>query len=177
MVEDLQAKVRSQRSVLEKIMGYVPLYHGYKEKELRRESDRILRKHIFEILDNAKRNLKKSQTGLVENDKIEYAQKTDKLITICETLSQRINHAESGYSGFWDAVKIKEDHLDRLYEIDSEIATASEDIKNFIETLPSQIAEDNAISENYSKINGKLEALDKILSKRHEFLRGVNVDG
>ena len=50
-MEDYRVKVKTQKSTLEKIMGYIPLYHGYKEKELRRESDKILRNFIFQISD------------------------------------------------------------------------------------------------------------------------------
>ncbi len=41
--KDYLGKVKGERSLLERIMGYVPGYHGYKEKELRRESDRLVR--------------------------------------------------------------------------------------------------------------------------------------
>ena len=38
--EDYLKKVKRERGLLEKIMSYIPGYRGYKEKELRRESDR-----------------------------------------------------------------------------------------------------------------------------------------
>jgi hypothetical protein len=174
-MEDLQAKVKSERSVLEKIMGYVPLYHGYKEKELRRESDKILRNFIFQNLDESTQNLKKTQTELVDSDKMKFAGLVDKTITKCDTISQRINHAESGYSGFWDATKIKEDDLDKLYELDEGIAELSlgtkESTKEFL-TSSKSIESENTFNPLENKITYNLERIEDQLSKRHALLHG-----
>ena len=40
---DLYERVSEDRSWLEKIVGKIPGYKGYKEKEMRRESDKLLR--------------------------------------------------------------------------------------------------------------------------------------
>ena len=51
---DYLGKVKGERGLLEKIMGYVPGYKGYKEKELRRESDRLVRMETVNRLKAAK---------------------------------------------------------------------------------------------------------------------------
>lgn len=174
-MEDLQAKVKSERSVLEKIMGYVPLYHGYKEKELRRESDKILRNFIFQNLNESTQNLKKTQTALVDSDKIKIAGLVDKTITKCDTVAQRVNRAESGYSGFWDATKINEKDLDKLYELDEGIAQFSlgtkESTNEFLR-LSNSIETENTLNPIQHKISYNLEQIEDQLSKRHALLHG-----
>jgi len=165
-MKDLQAEVREQKSQLEKIMKYIPLYHGYKEKELRRESDRLLRNHIFEILSDAKKNLKKSQNEFLENDQIGTAKNLDKVISYFDTVSQKINHAEAGYSGFWDAIKIKENDLEKLYQIDEKIADIAEKAKNQTPNL----------SKNKSKtlddLQHSVETIEIEIENRKRFLKG-----
>ena len=174
-MEDLHAKVKSERSVLEKIMGYIPLYHGYKEKELRRESDKILRNFIFQNLNESTQNLKKTQTELVDSNKIKFAQNLDKTITKCDTVAQRINRAESGYSGFWDATKINENDLDKLYELDEGIAELSfgtkESTREFL-TSSKSIESENTFNPLENKISYSLERIEDQLSKRHALLHG-----
>ena len=43
MTDDLMNKAKDQMNVLERVVAGVPGYKGYKEKELRRETDKTLR--------------------------------------------------------------------------------------------------------------------------------------
>ncbi|MEM1673716.1 MAG: hypothetical protein QXN24_03585 [Candidatus Bathyarchaeia archaeon] len=52
-------RIHEERSLLERIVGYIPGYRGYKEKELRRESDRLVRMDVVNRLKAAKDLLKK----------------------------------------------------------------------------------------------------------------------
>lgn len=173
-MEDLRAKVKERRSFLEKVMNYIPLYHGYKQKELRRESDRLLRNYIHQILVDAKSNLNDIQNSLVENDKIDDAKKMDKFIIKFETISQKINHAEAGYAGFWDADKIKENELDKLYEIDNNMATIANDAKTTIADFAKKTANTKSnIDTDLAQISEKLQKLEDEMSNRKNFLHGM----
>jgi hypothetical protein len=52
--KDYLAKIKEERTLTEKIIGYIPGYRGYKEKELRRESDRLVRMDVVNRLKDAK---------------------------------------------------------------------------------------------------------------------------
>ena len=171
-MEDLFSKVKSKRSPLERIMSYIPLYHGYKEKELRRESDRILRVHIYQILSDAKQAIKKTQIKLVKNKQTEIAKSMDELITKCDTISQKINRAEGGYSGFWDATKIKETELERLYQIDAALASTAEKVKQEVKVMLEKSSEQSfAINDD---IIQSIESFDEQMTSRTELLRGFS---
>ena len=47
-MDDLLEKAKSQQGKLEEMASKLPIYAGYKEKELRRETDRILRQRAHE---------------------------------------------------------------------------------------------------------------------------------
>lgn len=53
-------KVRGEMALLEKIMSYILGYRGYKERELRGESDRLVRMEAVNKLKSAKRIFRKN---------------------------------------------------------------------------------------------------------------------
>ena len=44
---DVYSDVKGQMRLSERIAAFIPGFHGYKEKELRRESDRLIRNHLY----------------------------------------------------------------------------------------------------------------------------------
>ena len=57
---DVVEKVKEERSLSEKILSYIPGYSGYKEKELRRETDKLVRDQAVMKLKDAKVALNES---------------------------------------------------------------------------------------------------------------------
>lgn len=57
--KDYVKEVHEERGILERIMGYIPGYRGYKEKELRRESDRLVRMEAVNRLKTAKTTIRR----------------------------------------------------------------------------------------------------------------------
>ncbi|MGB9842126.1 MAG: hypothetical protein ACPLKZ_05305, partial [Candidatus Bathyarchaeales archaeon] len=58
--KDYLEKIKGERTLLEKIMSYIPGYSGYKEKELRRESDRLVRMEVVNRLKAAKMDFRRA---------------------------------------------------------------------------------------------------------------------
>jgi hypothetical protein len=54
--KDVYAQAKGQMRLSERIEAFLPGFRGYKEKELRRESDKLLRNHIYMKLTHAKDN-------------------------------------------------------------------------------------------------------------------------
>jgi hypothetical protein len=169
-MEDLRVKTRGQLDILERIMLRIPLYHGYKEKEMRRESDSLLRNYIYQNLLDAKQNLKKKQSQLVENDQMSVAKKIDKIIVSCDTIAERIHHAEGGYSGIWDAIKIKEKELDEMYQFDMDVAVISDATKTHSKELLAEAPE--KLDEQLSTITQKIDSLGEKMTSRTNLLNG-----
>jgi len=109
--KDYLGKVRREMGLMEKILSYIPGYRGYKEKELRRESDRLVRMEAVNRLREAKALLRKSLANPSVAQKIssEDAWRLDTLMMRLDRVTQRIDRAVAGYAGMFDAVKVKED--------------------------------------------------------------------
>lgn len=111
--------VKGELSGFEKLVAKIPGYSGYKEKELRREADHLLRDHIVNRMRSAKIQLDGLQQDLIAGAKYDLLDETGSAATQIQMFIDRVRTASYGYGGLFDAVKIKEDDLDRVYEFDS----------------------------------------------------------
>jgi hypothetical protein len=79
-------------------------------------------------------------------------------------VAERINHADYGYSGFFDSTKIREPELDRMYEFD---ATILEDIETFqgeISEFKDELESGN-FDNSYQRVFSLRRTLDQIDKK------------
>src|SRR5881396_4051253 len=83
---------RSQTGLLEKIELIIPGFRGYKEKELRRESDKLVRNQIYQRLYEAEALVKDTYRDLVNQGANDSWDATDHLIARMDRITQRINH-------------------------------------------------------------------------------------
>src|SRR3989442_15357312 len=130
---------RSQTGLLEKIELVIPGFRGYKEKELRRESDRLLRNLIYQKLTDAEAQVKDSYRALVNEGASEAWDDTDHLIARMDRINERINHSEYGYAGFFDAMKVKEPDLDRMMAFDDQLLQQVDTVTQAVAALKDSI--------------------------------------
>lgn len=102
--------------LLEKLELIVPGFKGYKEKEIRREQDKALRKRLARALQDFKYDL----IGMEEeySEDLKRVKSVEILVGRVQKLEDKIEHADYGYAGFFDLIHIDEDKLDQLYQHD-----------------------------------------------------------
>jgi hypothetical protein len=122
-------KARAGQNVLERIANHIPGFKGYREKELRRDADRLQREYLATRLEQSKKPLDDlasaaSRVGALDaiND-IETARKR------LDKVTARIRYADRGYSAFFDTIKIKEDALERVYRFDLALMDGVEQVR------------------------------------------------
>jgi len=173
--KDYLEKVRGERGLLERIMGYVPGYRGYKEKELRRESDRLVRMEIVNRLRDAKTIFRRSFANpaavqrLSEEDRYRY----DVLLSRLDRVTQRIDRAAAGYAGFFDAVKVREDKLNQVLQYDVNLIEKAESIRVDVERIAGMDVGGLEWKQALDSLTSKVEELDRLIDQRSEILRGL----
>ncbi|MBN1259848.1 MAG: hypothetical protein JXB35_04125 [Anaerolineae bacterium] len=115
------------------IANVVPGYKGYKQKELRREADKLLRDTIVSRMRTVKTQLDGLQQELIGAGKIDLLDETGSAATQLQMFIDRVRTAAYGYGGFFDAVRIKEDDLDRVYQFDAALLDYAERIEGAID--------------------------------------------
>jgi len=173
--KDYLGKVRAERSLLERIMGYIPGYRGYKEKELRRESDRLVRTEAVNRLKDAKNAIRRKFANplIVQKLSSEDAWRFDALTARLDRVTQRIDRAVAGYAGMFDAIKVKEDKLDTVIEHDLGLIEKAESLKADVEKSVSLEPGKDEWKAAMDELISKVEELDGLVDKRSEILRGL----
>src|SRR4030066_1012667 len=112
--KDVYTKAKGEMRLSERILAAIPGFHGYKEKELRRESDKLIRNHLYLKLSESKSDLKTIFQKLADRRYFDVLTDMDRLVAKMDRVVEKVNHASYGYSGFFDVVKGKEETLDRI---------------------------------------------------------------
>ena len=118
----------------------IPGYNGYKEKELRREADKLLRMEVAGKLDDQRKRLSELQMQLISQAQIEYVDDLERAVMKLQLLIDRIKTASYGYAGLFDAVKVKEEQLDALYEFDNQMLDLVDEIAADVDQVSSAIS-------------------------------------
>jgi hypothetical protein len=173
--KDYLGKVRGERGLLEKIMGYIPGYRGYKEKELRRESDRLVRMEVVNRLKTAKTAFRRTfvNPSAVQKLSGDDAYKFDALNYRLDRVTQRIDRAVAGYAGMFDAVKVKEDKLDSVIQHDVSLIEKAEAVKADVEKVANIEPGTDEWRTAMDALISKVDELDRIVDERSNLLRGL----
>ncbi|MEW6592820.1 MAG: hypothetical protein AB1305_03975, partial [Candidatus Hadarchaeota archaeon] len=122
-------KVEGEKATLEKISLAIPGFRGYKLKEMRREADKIIRDNIHRRLADSKSSLREIFQRLAINKITGPMGELDRVIAKFDRVAELINHAPYGYAGFFNAVKIEEDDLERMIDFDMKMVDSAKEIE------------------------------------------------
>lgn len=173
--KDYLGKVKGERTLLEKIMSYVPGYRGYKEKELRRESDRLVRMEVVNRLKAAKTDFRRAlaNPSAVQKLSSDDAYRFEAFNARIDRVTQRIDRAVAGYAGMFDAVKVKENKLDAVIRHDLSLIEKAEAIKACVESANKLELGTEEWRSAMDTVIAAIEELDKLVDERVSILRGL----
>lgn len=103
---------------IDKIGSIIPGYRGYKDREMRRDTDRLLRNAVVKILADKRPVLDRVIADSAKGGRLEHLDHLNQIKRRVDNLATQIRTAPAGYSGFFDTVQVKAEDLDRLYQFD-----------------------------------------------------------
>jgi DNA repair exonuclease SbcCD ATPase subunit len=159
----------------ERIAAALPGFRGYKEKELRRESDKLIRNNLTLKLTKDKDSVKSISQKIADKRYMDVLTDVDRLNAKMDRITEKVNHASYGYAGFYDTVKIKEDSLDRMITFDNQLLDEVNALTAAIEDLKTQLLSNNFanLKDKIQAITDKFELLEDTFDKREEVIQGV----
>ncbi len=173
---DVLSNVQGQMRLSERIAAFIPGFRGYKEKEIRRESDRLIRNHLTLKLTTDKNDLKEISQKLADRRYFDVMTYMDRLQAKMDRVVEKVNHASYGYSGFFDAVKVKEDSLDRMIDFDNKLIGGVDALDAEITGFKADLASGNTsnLSTRVQAVTDKLENFEDTFDQRNAVIIGVN---
>ena len=173
--KDVYAQAKSQMRLSERIAAALPGFRGYKEKELRRESDKLVRNNLYLKLTKDKDNIKSISQKIADKRYMDVLTDIDRLTAKMDRITEKVNHASYGYAGFYDIVKIKEENLDRMITFDNQLLEEVNALTASIEDLKTQLLSNNFanLKDKIQTIADKFELLEDTFDKREQVILGV----
>lgn len=162
------------RNVVERILNYIPGFHGYLQKEYRRESDQLARNWMADKLQQSKRGLDDYMRALVDKGQIDGLPLCDRLKSRLDTLRSRMKGDVQGYSGFFDFVRIGEQELDEVYNLDMSLMEEVESLAGDIKTVASSSDGPQSI---IPKLQQQLDDVEQTYNQRGDLLKGLVPEG
>jgi hypothetical protein len=169
-MSDAYERIKGEQGLVEKIVSYIPGYHGYKEKELRRETDKLVREFSVQKLKEAKVALNEAIREVSDSGNIGAFQYANRTMAVLDRVTNKIEHADYGYSGFFDAIKVKEDKLDKLIEFDYTLVDICKSIQ---ETAPA-VAGQPEMGKAFDDFRKKLLGVESTLNNRESVIFEVS---
>lgn len=154
----VRKEMKGELSLFERIAMYIPLYRGYRERNLRREQDRAVRNLVATSLQGAKSDLASIQRMLIGQQDL--MMDLERIRTKVDRYEVKVKKAVNGYSGFHDAVKISDSDLDDLVKWDAQLV---EGIEQFREVAGDLLDAADAEAVAKRDVRGIERAIDEMI--------------
>jgi len=170
---DFLERIKGAMGGLESFVSKVPGYKGYKEKEQRREADKLLRDHLVRQFEEQQRKLNDQKLQLLSSGLIELVDDLDRASTRLESFIIKLRTASRGYAGLFDAIKVNEEELDALYNFDNALLEGVPRLEASISNLSSAIMAKEGVPQAIADLVALTGELNDAWAKREDVLTGT----
>jgi hypothetical protein len=141
-MSDLYDKVTGYQDIFKKILGKVPGFSGYIERQNRRASDKLLREAVANHFEEQWQRISGLQRDLISQGGIENVSAMEGAAIKLRQFIDRVRTASYGYSGLFDAVKINENELAQLYQYDLALLQSADEVGKAVDNVETSIGSD-----------------------------------
>lgn len=174
-VPDLFDKITGESTALGRLLSKIPGLSGYMERSRRREADQLLRETIATRLEAVRVQLGQVSEELSSDIilAIDHAEPLGRVDTRLMGLIGKIKDAPVGYAGFFDAIKVKEDDLARLYAFDESMLDHLDVIDLSVAALNKAVMDEGDIKRAIRDLDKAVRAANETFASRNEVLMGI----
>jgi len=166
-MSEVDNRIEQSKNWLERIAEKIPLYKGYKEKEIRREADKIERSLTASRLDDCLARLDGLKAALLQAGKLDLLDDVDLVMRKLRRVKDRIQFADYGYAGLFSAAKVDESVLDEVRAFDAQIDQEAAAVCQLVEALAPV---SSSLAGDLQLLSGRLEELDTRFDERENII-------
>ena len=171
---DFYEKITDMQGTLEGIARKIPGFGGYLRKDDRRNADAMLRDHLVLVFEEQADRFHGLQIRLIEASGIGYMEHVQRIAGKLQTFIDRIRTAARGYSGVFDAVKVRDDELNALYAFDNALLAYLDQLVGGLQHMETAIGTDE-IAEVLRQLDQIVTEANNTFQKRAEAMISVQV--
>ncbi|HSQ27396.1 MAG TPA: hypothetical protein VLM80_09755 [Anaerolineales bacterium] len=142
MSDQIYDEVNSDLDPFKKILGKIPGFKGYVERQKRRDADKLLRETVAARFEEQWQRLSSIQRDFISSGDISWIDDLESSAIKLRTFADRVRRATRGYSGLFDAVMINEEELAQLYAFDAQLLDLSDDVGRAIDNIQASVGTD-----------------------------------
>ncbi len=169
---DFNARIQQAENALERLASQIPGFRGYREKEHRRDADKLLRVTIAKRVDEQWRRLTEIQRQLAAAGEFGYLDDVEAIAIRLRTFSDQIRTASYGYAGLFDAVKIQDAELAQLYTYDSTLLDLTDEIRQGVDRLENALGTESFPQAMHDLLALARKAIEAF-NRREEVITGA----
>jgi hypothetical protein len=163
-MSDPLGKITEGKDLLGKLRNFVAGFLGYLDRENRREADKLLRETVARRYEEQWGRISELQRQLISQGELEQVDDLEASAIKLRTFVDRVKGAAHGYAGFFDAVRINEDELTKLYMYDTALLEGVDKISAAIDNVAASVGTDGlpaAIRHLTSSSQETIEAFNR----------------
>jgi len=159
---------------LKRFFSRIPGYGGYMEKDMRRDADKMLRDYIAAQLEMQRKRLAEAQGELLgAPGGLDLMDDVDRVQKKLQLLIDRLRVAVYGYAGWFDAVTIREQELDALYNYDSLLLEGVDTVGTQVQAFVDAVASEGELKPAMAALRSTLNGLHEHVDRRKDVLTGA----
>jgi hypothetical protein len=139
---DLFKRITDSRNLIEKIGAVIPGFKGYVDRNARRDADKLLRETVAVRFEQQWSRISELQRNLIAQGSIESVDDLEAAVVKLRAFIDRVRTASYGYAGFFDAVKVDEAELVKLYQFDASLLDRAVQLSAAVDNVASSIGSD-----------------------------------
>lgn len=169
MSSELYEKIVSQRGTLESLVARIPGFRGYHEKNARRQADTMLRHYIADRIDGIVRMFTRVENMILDDGKgLSNMSKTREVKSRLQSYRDRVATANPKYSGMFEAIKIGNDELDRIYAFDEAQLRYVDEIETNVGILQTTVQNGEDFKAALNAVLDSVETAIQVFSMRDD---------
>jgi hypothetical protein len=173
-MSDLFNRITDDQDVIRKLLSKIPGFSGYIERENRRASDKLLRDGVADRFEQQWQRVSALQTELISSGGIEYIDDLERAAIKIRQFVDRIRHASYGYSPFFDAVKVGEDELAKVYEYDLSLLNSVDELGQAVDNVETSIGSDGLPASIRHLVSIAQQSVDAFNLRAEVLMGGIN---
>lgn len=170
-MSDLFDTVKGGQDIFKKLLSYIPGFSGYIERANRRSADKLLREQVALKYSELAARTSRLQKDIADAGQIDFLDDIDSVGLKLRTFADRIKNASYGYSGFFDAVKINEKELEKIYAFDTAFFVLADQVSSGLDNVEAAIAGDG-LKAAIRAVNDLARQAVETYDRRYESITG-----
>ena len=173
-MSDLLDRVTGDQNVFQNLLSKIPGFKGYIDKTNRRSADKILRETVANRFEEQYKRISSVQRDLISAGGLEHITQLESSALKLRQFIDRVRRASYGYAGFFDAIKINEDELAKVYQYDLALFNMADEVGRAVDNVEASIDTDGLPAAMRHLKTLSQQCLDAYNKRQEAMIGGVS---